>query len=241
MNVFNIKGISNVFIHCVEKLLLDKPDNPIQFIIDHLSSTYPESVMRGAPTQDESVAASLLPAKSGEQKTSLDFSDDDDDYDDSDDDISDMHSIPMARRTRRRYKLNYLFYYNNNYSEDNNNNVSSGTNLNLYSLINICFRTAISAAPLNMNTIKTEEPKFFEKSPQVAAGIRNILVKNILFQHLDEQQITTVIQSFESMDFSPGTDVITQGETGSHFFLLASGEAVVYVSKRGGEPKKVNK
>ena len=45
----NWQGISNVFIHCVEKLLLGKPDNPIQFIIDHLSNTYPESVMRGAP------------------------------------------------------------------------------------------------------------------------------------------------------------------------------------------------
>ena len=79
--------------------------------------------MRGAPTQDESVAASLLHSSGGskgEEKTSptLDFSDDDD-YDDSDDDISEMQSIPMARRTRRR--------------------------------------TAISAAPLNMKEIKTEE------------------------------------------------------------------------------------
>lgn len=63
--------------------------------------------MRGSPTQDESVATSLLQSngvgggsKTGESK-SLDFSDDDD-YDDSDDDISDMQSIPMARRTRRR-------------------------------------------------------------------------------------------------------------------------------------------
>ena len=42
-----------------------------------------------------------------------------------------------------------------------------------------------------------------------------------------------------SLFFFSGTDIITQGELGSHFFLLASGEADVYVSKRGGEPMKV--
>ena len=155
----------------MEKLLLDKPDNPIQFIIDHLSSTYPESVMRGAPTQDESVAASLLHSSGGskgEEKTSttLDFSDSDD-YDDSDDDISEMQSIPMARRTRRR--------------------------------------TAISAAPLNMKEIKTEAPQVFEKTPSIATGIRNILSKNILFQQLDQEQLNTVVNAFQPMDFQNGT------------------------------------
>ena len=63
-------------------------------------------LFKGTPTNDDSVAASLLPTES---KTSLDFSDDDD-YDDSDDDISDMQSIPMARRTRRRTAGKFCFF-----------------------------------------------------------------------------------------------------------------------------------
>ena len=90
-----------------------------------------------------------------------------------------------------------------------------------------------------MKALKTEEPKIFEKTSQIAAGIRNILNKNILFQHLDDAQLTTVVNAFAPMDFKAGTDIITQGETGQHFFLLASGEADVYVSKRNGTPNKV--
>ncbi len=141
---------------------MEKPDNPIQFIIDHLSNTYPESVMRGAPTQDESVATSLLTSKNESKSSALDFSDDDE-YDDSDDDISDMQSIPMARRTRRR--------------------------------------TAVSAAPLDMAALKSEDAKVFEKPPLIAAGIRNILTKNVLFQHLDDEQLTTVVNAFIPMEF----------------------------------------
>ena len=118
--------------------------------------------MRGAPTQDESVATSLLTSKNESKSSALDFSDDDE-YDDSDDDISDMQSIPMARRTRRR--------------------------------------TAVSAAPLDMAALKSEDAKVFEKPPLIAAGIRNILTKNVLFQHLDVEQLTTVVNAFIPMEF----------------------------------------
>jgi cAMP-dependent protein kinase regulator len=200
------QGISNVFIHCVEKLLLEKPDNPIQFIIDHLSSSYPEAVSHGAPAQDGSVATSLLEESKSSAgavqntKKSLDFSDEDDSDEDSDDDISDMQSIPVIRRTRRR--------------------------------------TAVSAAVFDMSQVKSGDTKIFEKGPAVASGIRSILRKNILFQHLDEDQIRTVVNAFMPMEFGHGDDIITQGEVGEHFFLLATGEADVYVSKKmsGDQP-----
>lgn len=92
------KGISNVFIHIVEHLLLQKPDNPIQFIIDHLSAKYPEAVSKGAPTQKSSVVGSVA----GKEGNGLAFSSDDEDTEDDDDDISDIRSIPVVRRTRRR-------------------------------------------------------------------------------------------------------------------------------------------
>ena len=101
-------------------------------------------------------------------------------------------------------------------------------------------RTAVSAGVFDISNVKTGDAKVFEKGPAVAAGIRSILRKNILFQHLDEEQMRTVINAFMPMEFGDQDDIITQGEDGEHFFLLASGEADVYVTKKsvGDEPSE---
>ena len=181
----------------MEKLLLQKPDNPIQFIIDHLSKSYPEAVSKGSPTQAESVAASLLEQ---DGKPSLELSSDDDD-DESDDDLMDLQSIPIARRTRRR--------------------------------------TAISAPVINVGDIKMAESKSFEKSPDQYKRIQESLQKNLLFQNLDGEQMHKMIDAFMPQEFSADSDIITQGDEGTHFFLLESGEAAVYVTKNEHETMKV--
>ena len=38
----NKKGINTLFIKIVEQLLLDKPDNPIQHVVEFLLKEYPE-------------------------------------------------------------------------------------------------------------------------------------------------------------------------------------------------------
>lgn len=38
------KGINSLFVNIVESLLIEKPDNPIQFIVDYLQKNYPDSV-----------------------------------------------------------------------------------------------------------------------------------------------------------------------------------------------------
>ena len=59
----------------------------------------------------------------------------------------------------------------------------------------------IEAAPLNMSLLKSEAMKVYEKTPQISAGIRLILSKNILFQHLDDEQLTVVVNAFAPMEF----------------------------------------
>ena len=53
------KGISNLFIHVVETMLLYKPDNPIQFIVDHLKKNYPDQITDGDPTSKSSVVGAV--------------------------------------------------------------------------------------------------------------------------------------------------------------------------------------
>ena len=92
------KSISNLFIHIVEELLLKKPDNPIQFIIEYLQNTYPEAVASdSAASAPESVVQSLTL----ESKEQRDLSSDDEDEDDEDD-IGNVAAIAIAKRTRRR-------------------------------------------------------------------------------------------------------------------------------------------
>ena len=91
------KGISNLFIHIVETMLLHKPDNPIQFIMDHLRDNYPDQITSGDPTAKSSVVAAVA------ERVDTDLLLESDDDDESDDDlITSVRAIPIARRTRRR-------------------------------------------------------------------------------------------------------------------------------------------
>ena len=87
------KGISNLFIHIVETMLLHKPDNPIQFIMDHLRDNYPADLGRSNCKIYAAVA----------ERVDTDLLLESDDEDESDDDlITSVRAIPIARRTRRR-------------------------------------------------------------------------------------------------------------------------------------------
>ena len=46
----NAKGINTLFIKIVENLLIEKPDNPIQFIVKYLQREYPDQT--GASPED---------------------------------------------------------------------------------------------------------------------------------------------------------------------------------------------
>ncbi len=96
-NYLHDKGISNLFIHVVETMLLHKPDNPIQFIMDHLQKNYPDQITSGDPTSKSSVVAAVA------DRIDTDLLLESDDEDDEDDDlITSVRAIPIARRTRRR-------------------------------------------------------------------------------------------------------------------------------------------
>ena len=45
------KGINTLFINIVESLLLAKPDNPIQHIIQYLQSNFPDQCALSAPAE----------------------------------------------------------------------------------------------------------------------------------------------------------------------------------------------
>ena len=56
-NYLNSKNINTVFISIVENLLIEKPDNPIAFMIEYLNKSYPD--------QAKEALDALIPSSSG--------------------------------------------------------------------------------------------------------------------------------------------------------------------------------
>jgi len=73
----NAKGINTLFIKIVENLLIEKPDNPIQFIVKYLQREYPDQT--GSAPEDSGAAAAA--------------SDSDSETDEDDDEITDIPDI----------------------------------------------------------------------------------------------------------------------------------------------------
>jgi cAMP-dependent protein kinase regulator len=182
------KGISNLFIHVVETMLLYKPDNPIQFIIDHLKKNYPDQVTGGDGTAKSSVVAAMA------EKLETDLLLESDDEDEDDDDlITSVKAIPIARRTRRR--------------------------------------TAVSSAVFGKSEFRALHPPVYEKTADQRQRLREILLKNMLFQNCSPESTEKIIDAFEPREFEKDKAVITQGEESSEFFILEKGTASVWVKK----------
>lgn len=60
--------------------------------------------------------------------------------------------------------------------------------------------------------------------------IQNSLTGNILFAHLEPQELSTLFDAMFSKIFDDGQDIITQGDEGDFFYIVDSGEAEVFVS-----------
>mmetsp|Transcript_11675 Transcript_11675/g.26696 ORF Transcript_11675/g.26696 Transcript_11675/m.26696 type:complete len:535 (-) Transcript_11675:122-1726(-) len=79
----------------------------------------------------------------------------------------------------------------------------------------------------------------FEKTPEQRAVIAGYIRTNIMFNHLDEEASNTVINAMENRKFDDGASIITQGDQGDYWYLLAVGKAEVWVKKGDAEPLKV--
>ena len=80
-----------------------------------------------------------------------------------------------------------------------------------------------------------------KKSPQAIERIMGAVKSNIIFSRLNELQLQMLQQAMAEHSVSRGTNVITQGEKGNHFFIVDSGELDVFVTgdEQGAAPQRV--
>uniref|UniRef100_A0A6U4LLS2 Cyclic nucleotide-binding domain-containing protein n=1 Tax=Phaeomonas parva TaxID=124430 RepID=A0A6U4LLS2_9STRA len=85
----NNKNINTLFIQIVESLLIEKPDNPIGFIVEYLRNKYPEQV---GVTEQVAAANEFLLADDDEENS--------DDEDDEEDYLPEMEEMPKKPYNR---------------------------------------------------------------------------------------------------------------------------------------------
>lgn len=101
----NSKNINSLFIQIVESLLIEKPGNPIAFIIEYLNKQYPDQAkeaMGAASAPAEAAAAPAAAAPAAPAPAAAEGSDSEDD----EDDMGDMPDIaPVIKPKTRRVSV----------------------------------------------------------------------------------------------------------------------------------------
>ena len=218
----NSKNINSLFIAIVESLLIEKPSNPIGFIMEYLHKQYPEQT-KGAieniagPRLTSNNTTNQMDAKA-ESKTSTDMirqtstnkktQSKIDDTDEEDDDVSDLQVKPVTANSSNKERR----------------------------------RISVSAESVDPVKMKAQRATItnVEKTPDVAARLREVVSKSPLLRTLDDEQRDMIVNAFTGPEIrQPGDTVIKQGDIGDVFYLLEDGHVDVYISK-GGEEVKVH-
>jgi len=102
-------------------------------------------------------------------------------------------------------------------------------------------RTSVCAEKLSITTtLETTEVKNIPKTEEEAERIQEILKKNVLFQHLDEQQLLTVQNAMFLVEKEKNDVIIQQGDFGDNFYILEKGNVNVFIQSKDVESEENN-
>ncbi|GLD93580.1 hypothetical protein PINS_up002172 [Pythium insidiosum] len=196
------KGINTLFINLVESLLLAKPENPIQHIIQYLQTNYPEEA---------------APKKKSFAQPSPSIVD------------KEQHENPASNSHRSRQTNHHS---DESESEDEEEDRDALGEINEKPVapkpIPKGRRTSVSAETIDPNNAKHYERVVHPKSDEERARITKMVSENILFKSLDEKQHQIVLDAMFPKEFEPGETIIKQGDDGDNFYILESGVCEVY-------------
>eukprot|EP01041_Mallomonas_annulata_P004256 gene4256-8473_t len=211
----NSKNINSLFIQIVESLLIEKPTNPIAFIIEYLNKQYPDQARPaieslaprrgdGTPLGQPPRVASKMSVMSESKRQTPDIGDYSDDDDDDEDEELAEDSQQMKRNGKHKGR-----------------------------------RAGVSAESSDPSKIKAQMSKVtcIEKSPEVASHLLKVVSRSPLLRTLDSAQKDMIVKAFSGpISKNAGDKIITQGDIGDVFYLLEDGVVDVFV-KRGNNPE----
>jgi len=204
----NSKNINGLFIQIVESLLIEKPANPVAFMIEYLFKQFPDQAKAAgiggpvaeAKSQSESKSSGSASVKSEEHSKRASKKADSDaesEEEEEEDGMGEMEEfVPRAKPVGRR--------------------------------------VSVSAESMDPNKLKEQSANLvvIEKSPDVAARLLEVVAKSTLLRTLDEEQRDKIVKAFSGpLIKEDGDDIIVQGDIGDVFYLLEKGEVDVYIKK----------
>lgn len=209
----NSKNINSLFIQIVESLLIEKPTNPIAFIIEYLYKQYPDQAKIAldlvAPSRvAETVVQphSVVNAKHVEKKHTVPLEKDDDDEEEEDYDDDDDEDPRYTSKDRGR-------------------------------------RTGVSAESTDPTKIKQQMLKVasVDKNLDITARLLQVVSRSPLLRTLENDQKELIVKAFNGpIPKVPGDKIISQGDIGDVFYLLEEGSVDVFVKKGNGPQVKVH-
>lgn len=210
----NSKNINSLFISIVENLLIEKPANPIAFMIEYLYKQYPDQAK--ATFDNLNAATANADSKSdykgdaAKDASKKDSPKDDDDSEDDEDDYDDSKELPAVAQAKPKGSSR---------------------------------RVSVSAESMDPAKLKSQMSQVtnIPKSPEVTETLLNVVSKSPLLRMLEPEQKELIVKAFSGPLIKPaGEDVIVQGDIGDVFYLLEEGTVDVYIKKGGAEEVKVH-
>lgn len=205
----------------VTQLLLDRPEEPVPFMITWLTNYAHESGVKvqgggGASSAEAQKLKNEIASLKGyikelEAKNGGGAADEDDEEEEEDEDDDVVNDLPDIKK-------------------DPPKQFARGP------------RQSVSAEAYGKYNQKKEfTPPVFPKSEEQKKRIRGVLEHSFLFNALDDKDLQTVIMAMEEKNLPPKTRIIQQGDDGDSLYVIESGEADCYKKFKGEDKEKVVK
>jgi cAMP-dependent protein kinase regulator len=103
-------------------------------------------------------------------------------------------------------------------------------------------RGAVSADVMDVEDIESGGPlKVIPKDETTMVALKKSVEANVLFQHLESEELKAVLDAMFAVDPKAGDIVIQQGDEGDNFYVIDSGTTEVLIQGAdGGEPQMVS-
>lgn len=84
-------------------------------------------------------------------------------------------------------------------------------------------RGAISAKQVDTIDMDGYVPPVHKKTQEVLTHLKQVMQANVLFEHLERDELTAVMDAMYEVKVKGGENVITQGDEGDIFYIVSSG------------------
>ncbi|TID31382.1 hypothetical protein CANINC_000011 [Pichia inconspicua] len=136
------------------------------------------------------------------------------------------HPDPATTIVEDEPKNGNFGLFNTKYNPDAQSHIESlHTDSNPNLNFNSHRRISVSAETLNPNTFNNDnwKPPVHQLTQDQLSRLNASVVKNFLFNQLDDDALRTIIFALEEKRVSAGTEIITQGDQGDFFYVVEKG------------------